>query len=186
MESSARAPRWERTPHPVFPVPQMDRIEILTRLALILDRMERLAGSDPTDKEDLRQTVEELRRLREKCAPAAAGHAGPPGGAARSAPGRPGAILRSRPGCWWLVVVASEEIWLISESTRWQNRSSAIACKLRKIRQSDSLITRCMKDGIQPAPEQSVKAPVGFTQLRFRPAQRPRSGKHGVRPVAVR
>jgi hypothetical protein len=44
----------------------MDRIEILNRLALILDRMERLAGSDPTDKEDLRQTVEELRRLREK------------------------------------------------------------------------------------------------------------------------
>src|SRR5262249_24068584 len=47
-------------------LPEMDGIEILTRLALILRRMERLAGLDPTDKEDLRETVDELKRLREK------------------------------------------------------------------------------------------------------------------------
>ena len=45
---------------------EMDRIEILTRLAIILRRMERLAGLETTGSEDLLQTQEELTRLREK------------------------------------------------------------------------------------------------------------------------
>jgi predicted nucleic acid-binding Zn-ribbon protein len=44
----------------------MDRIEILTRLALILRRMDRLAGLDIKGREDLHQTQDEINRLREK------------------------------------------------------------------------------------------------------------------------
>ena len=44
----------------------MDRIEILTRLALILRRMDRLAGLDIKGRDDLHQTQDEINRLREK------------------------------------------------------------------------------------------------------------------------
>jgi len=44
----------------------MDRIEILLRLALILRRMDRLAGLDTKDEKDLHQTQNEIIRLREK------------------------------------------------------------------------------------------------------------------------
>jgi hypothetical protein len=47
-------------------VADMDRIEILTRLALILRRMERLAGLESTSGEELHQTQDEVNRLREK------------------------------------------------------------------------------------------------------------------------
>jgi len=44
----------------------MDRNEILTRLALILRRMECIANLETTGQEDLRQTNEEITWLREK------------------------------------------------------------------------------------------------------------------------
>ena len=53
----------ERTP---ARLPRMDRNEILTRLALILRRMECIANLETTGQEDLRQTNEEITWLREK------------------------------------------------------------------------------------------------------------------------
>jgi hypothetical protein len=44
----------------------MDRIEILTRLALILRRMDRLADLATRDKEDLDSLREERTRLHDK------------------------------------------------------------------------------------------------------------------------
>jgi len=47
-------------------VATMDRIEILTRLNLILRRLERLADLETTSREDRSQTEEEITWLREK------------------------------------------------------------------------------------------------------------------------
>jgi hypothetical protein len=47
-------------------VPRMDRIEIMLWLALILSRMNRLAGLDTEDEKDLHQTQNEINRLRKK------------------------------------------------------------------------------------------------------------------------
>ena len=44
----------------------MDRIEILTRLGLILRRLERLADLETTSREDRSQAEEEITWLREK------------------------------------------------------------------------------------------------------------------------
>ena len=44
----------------------MDRIEILTRLGLILRRLERLADLETTSREDRSQTEVEITWLREK------------------------------------------------------------------------------------------------------------------------